>query len=43
MEDNCITMEAWGACLLSQHWLIRYCKGHFETHKVSEHINLNEC
>lgn len=42
-EESRITMEARGACLLSQHWLIRYCKGHFGTHKVSEHINLTEC
>lgn len=42
-EDNRITMEAWGTCLLSQRWLIRNCKGHFGTHKVSKYINLTEC
>lgn len=43
MEDNGITMEAWGACLLSQPWLICYCKSHFGTRKVSGHISLTVC
>lgn len=43
MEGNGITMEAWGACLLSQPWLICYCKSHFGTHKVSGHISLTVC
>lgn len=40
MEDNGITMEACGACLLSQTWLICYCNIHFGTCKVSGNINV---
>lgn len=42
MEDNGITMEACGACLLSQPWLICYCKSHFGTREVSGHISVTQ-